>query len=76
MSTEQWNQYGYCVIFYKEFVYLVRVGLNVGYVTAVNNGEWMLFPNVNRAPWRFLDLTKYPEVLNLAAISVAERDVE
>ena len=66
MSVEQWNQYGYSVIFYKDFVYLVRVGLNVGYVAPMNHGQWMQHLNVNRAPWRFLDLTKYPEVLKLA----------
>ena len=71
MSAEQWNQYGYVVVIHNDFVYLVRVELNVGYVTSVNHGLWMNYCNVNREPWRFIDLRKYPEVLKLAQGSKA-----
>jgi len=66
MSAEQWNQYGYVVVIYQEFVFLVRVELNVGYVTSTNYGMWMNYRNLNCEPWRFVDLRKYPEVLKLA----------
>jgi hypothetical protein len=71
MSAEQWNQYGYVVVIHQDFVYLVRVELNVGHVTSVDHGLWVNYHNVNREPWRFVDLLKYPEVLKLAQRSKA-----
>jgi len=65
MTTEQWNEYGYAVVIDSGFVYLVRVHLEVGYVTPVDN-SWTLHLNVNRPPWRFVSLRNHPQILALA----------
>jgi hypothetical protein len=66
MTTEQWNEYGYAVVIDNGFVYLVRIQLEVGYVTSLDNGSWMLHLNVNRQPWRFVNLSNSPKILALA----------
>lgn len=66
MTTEQWNEYGYAVVIDNGFVYLVRIQLEVGYVTPVDNDKWTLHLNVNRAPWRFLNLRNHSRILALA----------
>ncbi|MCI0414497.1 hypothetical protein L0222_17100 [bacterium] len=66
MTTEQWNEYGYAVVIDEGFVYLVRIELQVGYVTQVDNGSWNLYLNVNRFPWRFINLSTSPHILALA----------
>lgn len=66
MTTEQWNEYGYAVVIEEGFVYLVRIELQVGYVTPVDSGSWNAHLNVNRFPWRFVNLSNSPRILDLA----------
>jgi hypothetical protein len=66
MTTEQWNEYGYAVVIDEGFVYLVRTELEVGYVTPFDNGSWTIHLNVNRFPWRFVNLSNSPLILGLA----------
>jgi hypothetical protein len=70
MTPEQWNEYGYAVVVDDGFVYLVRVELQVGYVTPVDSGSWTSRLNVNRFPWRFVDLRKSPRILALATLQI------
>jgi hypothetical protein len=70
MTTEQWNEYGYAVVIEDGFVYLVRIELQVGYVTPVDSGSWTLHLNVNRFPWRFINLSNSPRILALARAQV------
>jgi hypothetical protein len=66
MTMQQWKQYGYEVVLDNGLVYLVRAPLGIGYVIAEENGQWIRHQNINRAPWRFVDLRNHPRVLNLA----------
>jgi len=66
MTIEQWQQYGYIVVLHLGCVYLVRLELQVGYTALEENGKWLQHLNVNRLPWRFVDLRKHPDVLALA----------
>lgn len=66
MTAEQWKTYGYDVIEEEGFVYLIRELHGVGYVTAEAHGDWTKHENVNRLPWRFIDLRNYPRILEIA----------
>ena len=70
MTTEQWNEYGYAVVIDEGFVYLVRIELQVGYVTPLDNGSWTMHLNVNKFPWRFINLNNSPRILALARAQV------
>ena len=70
MTTEKWNEYGYAVVIEEGFVYLVRIELQVGYVTAVDNGSWTMHLNVNKFPWRFINLSNSPRILGLARAQI------
>jgi hypothetical protein len=70
MTTEQWNEYGYAVVLDEGFVYLVRIELQVGYVTPLDNGSWSIHLNVNRFPWRFINLNTSPKILALARAQI------
>ena len=63
MTAEQWNAYGYEVVEDEKSIYLIRVLLDVGYVTPAENGEWTKYENVNRLRWRFIDPRNYPRII-------------
>jgi len=70
MTIKQWNEYGYAVVIDDGFVYLVRIQLEVGYTTQVDHDAWMLHLNVNRPPWRFINLRNHPKILTLARAQI------
>lgn len=60
-----WKAYGYETFFYRGLVYLIRLQLQVGYVCCEDAGHWVEHRNLNVAPWRFINLKQYPELLAL-----------